>query len=114
MVRRQYIPTVIKFTGELAKTITNLKTASAALSVQKELLTTVSTLLDSASNKVADLEDILKKAQAVHEARKRAETYRDKVVPAMKDLRQDIDTLEGIVPTTLWPVPSYVEMLFKL
>ncbi len=114
MARRLFIPAVIKFTGQLSGAIASLKIASAPVSVQKELLTKVSSLLDSASNNVADLEEVLKKAQAVSEAKKKAEAYRDKVVPAMENLREDIDALEGFVPTELWPVPSYAEMLFKL
>jgi glutamine synthetase len=114
MVRKQYIPAVIEYTGKLAKVIGNLKSVSAPVSVQKDILSKVSVLLDSASNKLADLEDALKKAQAIHDAPKRAAAYRDKVVVAMNDLRADIDALEMLVPATLWPVPSYAQMLFKV
>lgn len=114
MVRKLYIPAVVKFTGQLATTISALKSASGPATVQKEILSEVSSLLASASKKVAALEDTLAKAQSVHEAKKRAEGYRDKVVPAMNTLRVEIDALERITPTELWPVPSYAEMLFKL
>ena len=60
-----------------------------------------------------DLETALKKAQGSHEAKARATAYRDKVVPAMNDLRSDIDTLETLLPSSQWPVPSYADMLFK-
>jgi glutamine synthetase len=114
MVRKQYIPTVIKFTRELAETVSVLKTSSAPVSVQKELLIKASSLLDSASNKVADLEELVKKTHHISDTPKRAAAFRDKVVPAMNDLRADIDALEGFVPAELWPVPTYAEMLFKL
>ncbi|MGH7197586.1 MAG: glutamine synthetase III, partial [Candidatus Omnitrophota bacterium] len=114
MVRKLYIPAVVKFTGQLAAAVSQLKSASAPASVQKELLSEVSSLLAAASKKVAALEDTLAKAQSVHEAKKRAEGYRDKVVPAMNALRVEIDALERITSTELWPVPSYGEMLFKL
>ena len=113
MVRRQYIPAVIGFTKELAQTVSSLKSVSAPVSVQKELLTKVSELLDSASNKVADLEAATEKAGSVHEAKARAIAFRDKVVPAMNALREDIDTLETFLPANVWPVPTYAEMLFK-
>jgi glutamine synthetase len=114
MARRQYIPAVIRFTEQLASTVSELKSASATATVQKELLSEVSSLLASATKKVAALEDTLAKAQSVHEAKKRAEGYRDRVVPAMNALRTEIDALERITPSDLWPVPSYAEMLFKL
>lgn len=114
MVKRQYLPAVITFTSDLAGTIAKLKSVSTPANVQKELLTKISAILDSASNKLANLEEILKKAQATHEAQARAKAYRDKVVPAMNELRSDIDALETNVPSTLWPVPGYADMLFKL
>ncbi len=114
MVKKQYIPAVIHYTSELAETIARLKSVSAPVSVQKELLTKISAILDSASNKLADLEETVKKAQGTHEAEHRAKAYRDKVVPAMNELRSDIDALESFVPASFWPVPSYADMLFKL
>jgi glutamine synthetase len=114
MVKNQYLPAVIGYTGELAQTVASLKSVSAPVSVQKELLTKISSTLDSAANKLADLETTLKKAQGIHEAKARAIAYRDKVVPAVNELRTDIDTLEQLLPSSAWPVPSYAEMLFKL
>jgi glutamine synthetase len=114
MVKNLFIPVVVKYTGELASVITSLKSASAPVSVQKDLLTKISILLDTASNKLQDLDGVLKKAQGTHEAKARAIAYRDKVVPAMNDLRVDIDTLETLLPSSQWPVPSYADMLFKL
>ncbi len=37
---------------------------------------------------------------------------RDTVVPAMDDVREVADRLEGLVPDDLWPLPKYSEMLF--
>ncbi len=113
MVKKLFIPVVIRYTSELAQAVSRLKAVSAPVSVQKALLTKISVTLDSASNKLAGLEETLKKAQGVHEAQARAKAYRDKVVGVMNDLRLDIDALEAMIPTSLWPVPSYAEMLFK-
>jgi len=113
MVKKQFLPAVIRYTGELAQITAQLKSVSAPVSVQKELLTKISAILDSASNKLSDLEGVLKRAQGIHEAKARAVSYRDKVVPVMNELRSDIDALELLVPSTHWPVPSYTDMLFK-
>lgn len=114
MVKRQYIPAVIAYTSELASTINKVKEAGASASVQKELLTEISALLQSAQRKLVVLESALKKAQNVHEAAARAALYRDKVFTAQADLREDIDALEQIIPVDSWPVPTYAEMLFKV
>lgn len=40
-----------------------------------------------------------------------ARQIRDKVKPAMEDLREVADELEGLVPADLWSLPTYQEML---
>jgi glutamine synthetase type III len=37
---------------------------------------------------------------------------RDCIVPKMNALRETGDTLETIVPHTIWALPTYREMLF--
>ena len=37
---------------------------------------------------------------------------RDTIVPAMNDLREIGDQLEVVMPSELWPLPTYREMLF--
>ena len=114
MVKRQYLPAVIEFTQNLAKTVSKLKSIAVPAKVQRELLGKVSDLLESAAEKLAILENSIEKAHAVKDLIKRAEAFRDKVVIAASDLRKDIDALEGLTPANLWPVPTYAEMLFKL
>jgi glutamine synthetase len=41
-----------------------------------------------------------------------ANYMRDRVVPAMEDVREVADRLEGLIPDDLWPLPKYSEMLF--
>ena len=45
-------------------------------------------------------------------ASKWAAYMRDRVIPAMDDVREVADRLEGIVADDLWPLPKYSEMLF--
>jgi glutamine synthetase len=114
MVNRQYNPTVIRYTESLAETIGKLKAVSASSKVQSDVLKQVSALLEADSKKLSVLESATKKAQAITEVHKKAVAYRDEVMVAMKSLREEIDALETIVPSDIWPVPTYAEMLFKL
>ncbi len=114
MANRLYIPSVIRYTAELAETVGKLKAAGATAAIQKDLLEKISDLLDSVCTKRDKLETELKKAQGISETLHRAEAYRDKVFTAQTDLRKDIDTLEQIVSADVWPVPTYADMLFKL
>jgi glutamine synthetase len=60
------------------------------------------------------LENEREKASKISDTLKRGTAFRDKVLAVMTDLRENIDTLETIVPRKLWPVPTYADLLFKL
>lgn len=114
MVRKLYLPAVMKYAGELGQVIATLKSISAPVDVQTKKIMAISSLLASSEAKLGKLEAVLKKAQEISETKEKAFSYREKVVPAMNELRGDIDGLEGYLPTGSWPVPSYADMLFKL
>ncbi|MBI5557738.1 MAG: glutamine synthetase III [Deltaproteobacteria bacterium] len=111
MVRRQYIPAAIRYITELGNSIA---VAGKAASVQKELLDSINTLLVSADKKLKKLADETAKAQAMDKVDKQAVAFRDKVRTSLFDLRSDIDAMEVLMPSDLWPVSVYSDMLFKL
>jgi glutamine synthetase len=43
-----------------------------------------------------------------------AKAYREKVIPAMDNLREYADNIEKIADKERWPYPSYEDMLFNL
>ena len=53
-------------------------------------------------------------AKDVAEADKAAVFYKEKVIPAMNELRANVDELEGVLPASEWPVPSYGELLYSV
>jgi len=111
MVKRDFIPSVIFFMTELGNSVA---ATGKHGSVQKALLAKVDGLLSSASKKLVKLEAETDKAQALADVTKQAAAYRDKVLVAFNSLRDDIDALEEITPTDIWPVPTYSDLLFRL
>ena len=81
---------------------------------REELLDSIGSLLASANKKLKKLETETAKAQAIDKVDKQAIAFRDKVRTGLVDLRADIDAIEELTPSDLWPVPVYSEMLFKL
>jgi glutamine synthetase len=114
MVKKQFIPAATEYATFLADSIASFKAVSVAAPVQEDLLKKLGAQLASAYKNLGKLEAATAKAQETADTVKKAETYRDKVVTAMKALRTDIDALEMIVPRDMWPVPTYTELLFKL
>ncbi len=111
MVRRQFIPAVSLFMTELGEAVDE---CGRHAGVQKKLLARAGLLLTSADRKLEKLEKETAKAGATAGVENQAAAFRDKVVPALRSLREDIDALERIVPADLWPVPTYSDLLFKL
>jgi glutamine synthetase len=116
MAKSKYIPAVISYTKTLADSINAIKSAvaKADISVQSELLTEVSSLLAKAQTAVKKLESITGEAAGISEVCDMAKAYREKVVPAMAELRAPIDALEVLVAKELWPVPTYGDLLFEV
>ena len=116
MASKEYIPAIISYVTSLGDSINSISTACAEadLSVQKDLLTTCSSLLAKAQTALYALKDADKKANAMEEGKEQAEFFRDTVFTAMADLRAPIDELEMIVDKEYWPVPSYGDMLFEV
>lgn len=116
MASKEYIPTIISYVTSLGDSINSISAACAEadLSVQKDLLTTCSSLLAKAQTALYALKDADKKANAMEEGKEQAEFFRDTVFTAMAELRAPIDELEMIVDKEYWPVPSYGDMLFEV
>lgn len=111
MVRRLYFPAAIRYMTELGN---SMAVAGKSASVQKELQETIGNLLTAANKKLKKLEQETAKAQTIDKVDKQAVAFRDKVRTSLNDLRSDIDAIEVLMPSDLWPVPVYSDMLFKL
>ncbi len=116
MVNKQYIPAVIKAVKVLADSINSITTAvpGADVSVQIELLNQSSNLLAKAKAAVIHLEDVVATAETKAEGKERATYFKDVVTKAMDDLRAPIDALELIIDKSVWPVPTYGDLLFEV
>ncbi len=114
MVKKQFLPAAIEYATFLADSVGSFKSAKIPAPVQTDLLKKVSSLLASAHKALTRLDGAVAKAQGIADTVRKAESYRDNVVTAMRALRADIDALEMLVPGDMWPVPNYADLLFKL
>ncbi|MDE7299949.1 MAG: glutamine synthetase III, partial [Lachnospiraceae bacterium] len=116
MASKLYIPAVIKYAKGLADSIIAVRAAvpSADVSVQENLLKTVSSLLAGAQGALDKLKTKTKEAAAQGGGRKQAYYFREEVFPAMAALRAPVDELEMLVDKSIWPVPSYGDLLFEV
>ena len=114
MASKQIIPAIIKYTKELADTVVAVKEAGADASVQAELLTEVSGLLAESKKALEALKVVTDQAAAMEEGEDQARFYHFDVVPAMEALRAPVDKLEMLVDKSMWPMPSYGDLIFEV
>jgi glutamine synthetase len=111
MANRYILPAAYKHQEQLANTVAAVKAAGATAKETKRALDEICKLTDQGKQLVDKLQGLLEH-EGNGEAEKHARYFRDKVIPAMTALREVGDALESIVPQSLWPLPTYREMLF--
>ena len=115
MARRQIAPAVIKYIGFLAGNVNAVKETglSVDISHQSGQLKEVSALSARLRADISKLEKALEKSNTITSSKEKAEYFRDKVIPAMEELRDTADKLEGLVDSEYWPIPNYTQLMFS-
>ncbi|HIV17131.1 MAG TPA: glutamine synthetase III [Candidatus Alectryocaccobium stercorigallinarum] len=112
---KHIIPSVMKYTNELADNINSIKKAGVGdASVQEEILERINRYLKEAYSALKALVIEDDKANEIRGEKARAIYYYDHVVPAMARLRKPIDRLEVLVDKDYWSMPSYGDLLFEV
>ena len=116
MAGKQIIPAVIKAVQGLADSMKSVNSIcpEADVSVQKELLIQTSALLAETKQALEELKAQTEHALHIENVEEQARTYHDYVLPAMDALRKPVDELEMIVDKSMWPMPSYGDLLFEV
>jgi glutamine synthetase len=101
IARTSLLPATVRYLSELQA------------SGLEELVGEVEPLVKELHFAILKLEDAnLEDNQDDSSPQKWAVYVRDKVIPAMEDVRDVADRLEKLVADDLWPLPKYSEMLF--
>ena len=114
MASKDIIPAVTSYTGELANTVIAVKEAGAGATAQVELLGEVDALLAEAKSALTTLEAETAKAAAMEDVKAQAFYYKDTVKVAMDALRTPVDKLEMLVDSSVWPMPTYGDLMFEV
>ena len=112
---KQIIPAVIRYTTVLADSVNTVRAVGDIdISVQLELLKKCSALLKVTNSAMKNLSDVVSKVAAIPEGRERAVYCKDVVCKAMEELRTPVDELEMLVDKSMWPMPSYGDLIFEV
>ena len=114
MARRQILPAVLRFTGDIASASRNIREIGVDFASGTELVSTLSRTTDQMNRDLTHLESVVSACPAGDDLLAVARYMHDIVLPAMENLRASADTLEQLTERSYWPFPTYNELLFSI
>ena len=111
MANRYILPAAIRYQTQVAQSVAAVKSAGGVSKAGKRTLDDLTKGLDDFRAKNEALEHALEHS-ASGSVEQHARYFRDQVIPKMAALREAGDKLELVIPSDMWPLPTYREMLF--
>lgn len=114
MVRKEILPAVESYTGDLASTLKTKLSVVPELSgkYEKDAIAKLSSLADEISDAATALDLELVKLKTVTDETEVAALIRDVVIQKMAELRVACDEAENVTSKKYWPFPTYSDLLF--
>ena len=114
MVRKQILPAIEKYLGEISKTtLAKLQVVpNASSAYEKETIAKLSALTEQIFVACKDLENAVIQLAEYKNTIEESYAIRDTVLGKMSALRVAVDEAETLVDETYWPFPSYCDLLF--
>ena len=60
------------------------------------------------------LEKDIKKAESIEDSLELARFHHDVIISDMESVRESVDSLEVMIPSDIWPYPTYGEILYSV
>lgn len=114
MARKQIIPAGFDNIKELTDVAVGKQSLSLSVEYERKTIDHLSHLVEEISRQTDVLQKRIAESQDYEDHQKKAEFYRDQVIPAMNALRQAADQLESEVGAKYWPYPVYSDLLFRI
>ncbi len=113
MARREILPAVLRYLGDLSTDMNEKKQAVPVLPCRADtkLLTKLSSLADGIDEAIDELEGALA-ACAEGDVTSQAFRIRDELLDKMAALRSVCDEAETLTAASYWPFPTYGDLLF--
>jgi len=117
IARNHVIPTAIRYQNTLIENVRGLKEIfgkdfEKIAKEQISLIKEISAHIEGINSNVEAMTEARKKANALTDAQKMAESYCDKVKPYFDIIREHCDKLELLVDDEIWTLTKYRELLF--
>ena len=115
MAKTMIYPSVINYIKNVSESALNVK----SLGISDTFLTTdiasLVELTEKMKYNINHLESKIKEVQSAHDTVTNvARMWRDNVLSSMEELRSVVDKIEAMVDSNIWPMPTYVDLLFGI
>lgn len=116
LTKKQVFPAAGEYITQLSTTILGLKNSGINNNpAYNKMLETVSENANLLYENILTLETLLSEALSIDTgALDQAVAYRKTVFTQMANVRAASDTLETLIPCKMWPIPTYLDLLFRL
>ncbi len=116
MTKKDIMPAIIKYTGDLSEIALKKKQISDKISTKVEVtaIEKLSEITECLYTNTVKLEEEVKASKKAGDSKLAAEICRDKIIPVMNDLRTCADEAELLVAKDYWPFPTYGDLLFSV
>ena len=109
MTKSLFLPAVTTYLNELADTANKL--GKLGINIDNMIIEDLSNLYDETIRNEKILEDLILEIDGTPDDLEKAKYYKDKVIPAMSNLRKSVDGMELLTAKKYWPVPTYADLL---
>ena len=116
MTKKDIMGAALEYQYTVAEVVNAKQATNVALSVRAEekLLTKAAELTEQLTERLEKLEADVEKVDETQEALAIAKYYREVIFTDMNQLREIIDALEVVIPSDIWPYPTYGEILYSV
>ena len=114
MASKQIIPAGFLYMKDLAGAVKLANNVGVSDRAARNILKEVTELLEDLEDALEALKKSLAEAQAIKGNKEKAFAYRDSVKVCMDNLRRPADRLESITDKSIWPFPTYEDLLFEV
>lgn len=114
MARKEILPAIVGYVKELSETVGAAKAVapSAPLGYGSKTVSKLCALADEIDQKTDALEAAADRYKQITDVTAAANDIRDDILQRMAELRVPCDEAETLMPASLWPFPTYGDLLF--
>ena len=112
MARTMYLPALYRYSGSCAQSVEHIAALGINDTTQRAVVQQLVAGIQAITQAANELEQENKHAHTIDSPKEQNDYYRDVITSKMATLRASVDAMEPLCDRSIWPVPSYNDILF--